>query len=203
MLGWELLTRPDHHILHYRLSSSAGGIWRGRFRMGLMDASFGSHPLFEFLKCCRRLTTRPVILGSCVRFFGFLWWKIAGRKPLLKSEEVAFLRNEQRAKMRRWIGFQASPSVRQPVRSLEVGQTQLDQHGTGNPGRVELQPDSAWVAGGVGLSDLVIAAALGGCPLLIMTCLIPLGQDLVLFELHLRFFRILSLIGMVPRRGQG
>ena len=104
-LGWELLTRADLHILHYRLSSSAGGIWRGRFRMGLMDASFGSHPLFEFLKCCRRLGTRPVILGSVVRFSGYLWWHLTGRKPLLKAEEVAFLRNDQRAKMRRWIGF--------------------------------------------------------------------------------------------------
>jgi Glycosyl transferase family 2 len=104
MLGWEMLVRPDLHILHYRLSSSAGGIWRGRFRMGLMDASFGSHPLFEFLKCCRRLTTRPVILGSVVRFFGYIWWIIQGRKQLLTVEEVAFLRKEQCAKMRKWIG---------------------------------------------------------------------------------------------------
>jgi glycosyltransferase involved in cell wall biosynthesis len=99
--GWELLTRPDLHILHYRLSSSAGGIWRGRFRMGLMDASFGSHPVFEFLKCCRRIPTRPFVFGSIVRFCGYLWWHITGRKPLIKAEEVAFLRKEQVAKVRR------------------------------------------------------------------------------------------------------
>lgn len=110
-LGWELITRPDLRILHYRLSSSAGGIWRGRFRMGLMDASFGSDAVFEFLKCCRRLPTRPFVLGSVVRFSGYLWWKITGRKPLLKADEVAFLRDEQRAKIRKWISFPAAAPV--------------------------------------------------------------------------------------------
>lgn len=117
MAGWELLTRPDLHILHYRPTSSAGGIWRGRFHAGLSDASFGSDPVFEFLKCCRRVRTRPVVLGSVVRFWGYLWWNITGRKPLIKAEEVAFLRKEQRAKMRRWIGFPASMPVRESSRS--------------------------------------------------------------------------------------
>ncbi|MDD5141092.1 MAG: hypothetical protein PHY43_12630 [Verrucomicrobiales bacterium] len=35
------------------------------------------------------------------------------------------------------------------------------------------------------------------CPLLVMTCLMPLGQDLELFGLHFHLFRILLLIGMV------
>jgi biofilm PGA synthesis N-glycosyltransferase PgaC len=103
MAGWGLLTRPDLHILHYRPTSSAGGIWRGRFHAGLSDASFGSHPIFEFLKCCRRLTTHPILLGSVVRFSGYLWWNLCGRKPVIKPEEVAFLRKEQSAKLRRWI----------------------------------------------------------------------------------------------------
>jgi glycosyltransferase involved in cell wall biosynthesis len=121
-LGWQLLTRPDLRILHYRLSSSAGGIWRGRFRMGLMDASFGSHPLFEFLKCCRRLPTRPFILGSVVRFLGYLWWHATGRQPLIKAEEVAFLRREQVTKMLKWMGFSAgsqAAGVRQSCTGLD------------------------------------------------------------------------------------
>jgi hypothetical protein len=103
MHGWELLTRPDLHILHYRPTSSAGGIWRGKFRAGMMDASLGCHPVFEILKCCRRLNARPFLFGSLVCYAGFLWWKLAGRKPLLQSEEVAFMRRQQVAKMRRWF----------------------------------------------------------------------------------------------------
>lgn len=103
MAGWELLTRPDLHILHYRTTSSAGGIWRGKFRAGMMEGSFGSHPVFEVFKCCRRMKTRPLFFGGVVRYSGFLWWRLARRKPLLKPEEVAFLRRQQAAKLRRWF----------------------------------------------------------------------------------------------------
>jgi glycosyltransferase involved in cell wall biosynthesis len=103
MAGWEILTRPDLHIHHYRLTSSAGGIWRGKFRAGMMDASFGSHPVFELLKCCRRVTSRPFVLGSIVRFSGYIWWRLAGRKPLIALEKVAFLKKEQTAKLRGWV----------------------------------------------------------------------------------------------------
>lgn len=103
MAGWEIQTRPDLHILHYRLTSSAGGIWRGKFRAGMMDASFGSHPLFELLKCCRRVTSRPFVFGSIVRFCGYIWWRVSGRKPLLAPEKVAFLQQEQKGKLRRWL----------------------------------------------------------------------------------------------------
>jgi glycosyltransferase involved in cell wall biosynthesis len=100
MTGWELLVRPELHIFHYRPTSSAGGIWRGMFRAGLMDASFGSHPIFEFIKCCRRITVPPIFFGSIVRLSGFFWWKLSRRKPLIRADKVRFLRKEQLAKLR-------------------------------------------------------------------------------------------------------
>ncbi|WP_031430526.1 glycosyltransferase [Methylomicrobium agile] len=100
--GWEIFTRPDLHMLHYRPTSSVGGIWRGKFREGLMDASFGSHPAFEFMKCCRRISNSPVLFGSIVRFGGYLWWHLTRRKPVIASEKVEFLRKEQLSKLRRW-----------------------------------------------------------------------------------------------------
>jgi biofilm PGA synthesis N-glycosyltransferase PgaC len=100
MAGWETVTLPNLHIFHYRPTSSAGGIWRGMFRRGLMDASFGSDPLFQFFKCGRRALTRPV--GSLVHFSGYLWWNLVGREPLINAEKVAFLRKEQRAKLQKW-----------------------------------------------------------------------------------------------------
>ena len=103
MTGWEIFTRPDLHIHHYRLTSSAGGLWRGKFRAGMMDASFGSHALFEICKSCRRLPSHPFIFGSLLRSCGFFWWKVSGRKPLLTTEQVAFLRREQMAKLWKWL----------------------------------------------------------------------------------------------------
>jgi hypothetical protein len=68
-----------------------------------MDGSFGSHPVFELVKCCRRVAAPPVLLGAMVRFAGYLWWNISGRKPVISAEQVAFLRKEQTAKLRRFL----------------------------------------------------------------------------------------------------
>jgi glycosyltransferase involved in cell wall biosynthesis len=114
MAGWEVTTRSDQHIFHYRPTSSAGGVWRGMFKAGTMDASFGSRLSFEFLKCCRRITIRPYLFGSVVRFAGFLKWKLTGRKPLIRPEAVAYLQAEQFAKLQRWFRFPGARAARGP-----------------------------------------------------------------------------------------
>lgn len=100
MAGWEVFARPEHHVLHYRPSSSAGGRWQGLFREGMMDASFGSHPLFQLFKCARRIAAPPLVAGSMVRFCGYFWWNLTGRKPVIGPEQVGFLRREQLGKIR-------------------------------------------------------------------------------------------------------
>ena len=65
----------------------------------MMDASFGSHAAFEFCKCCRRVNNAPFVLGSFVRYFGYFWWHITGRKPVISADKVCFLRKEQLAKL--------------------------------------------------------------------------------------------------------
>jgi glycosyltransferase involved in cell wall biosynthesis len=102
MAGWEVLACPEHPIHHYRPTSSADGRWRGLFRLGMMDASFGSHPVFEVLKCARRVGEKPLLIGSFIRLSGYLWWRLSGRAPLLPPHKVEFLRREQKAKMGRW-----------------------------------------------------------------------------------------------------
>jgi poly-beta-1,6-N-acetyl-D-glucosamine synthase len=101
MAGWAVVAMPEFRVFHYRATSTAGGRWRGLFRLGMMDASFGSHPLFELFKCGRRVMAPPMLLGSVLRMAGFVWWIISGRKPLLSPDQVAFLRKEQMSKIRR------------------------------------------------------------------------------------------------------
>lgn len=103
MAAWEVLACPDLHVQHYRPTSSAGGIWRGLFRQGLMDASFGSHPLFEVFKCCRRITAPPILAGSLVRLYGYFLWKITMCKPVISKDKVAFLRKEQTVKLAKYF----------------------------------------------------------------------------------------------------
>lgn len=105
--GWRVATEPSLHLLHYRPTSSAGGLWRGRWREGMMDASFGTHPLFECVKCARRLTARPYVLGALIRLCGFVGWHLAGRSPVLPTDTVAWLRREQLAR----LGLGTTPPV--------------------------------------------------------------------------------------------
>ena len=107
-VGWEILVRPDLHIFHYRPTSSAGGICRGLFRAGLEAGSLGYHPLFQLARCIRRLPYRPLVMGSLLQFFGYIWWKICHRKPLVNTETVAFIRKRQMAKIGRWAWRSAS-----------------------------------------------------------------------------------------------
>jgi glycosyltransferase involved in cell wall biosynthesis len=100
--GWEVMALPELPVYHYRPTSSSGGRWRGLFRQGMMDASFGSHPFFELLKCTRRIAESPVLFGSFISFSGYVWWIISGREPLLSREKVAFLRKEQLTKIWKW-----------------------------------------------------------------------------------------------------
>jgi glycosyltransferase involved in cell wall biosynthesis len=101
--GWEVVAYTQFPVFHYRPSSSADGKWWGLFRAGLMDGSFGSHPVFEFFKCMRRIGGRPPVLGSATQFSGYVWWNITAGKPIIRPEQAAFLRREQMAKLRRTL----------------------------------------------------------------------------------------------------
>ncbi|WP_024296783.1 glycosyltransferase [Methylomicrobium lacus] len=100
--GWEVIACPELPVFHYRPTSSSDGRWRGLFRLGMMDASFGSHPFFEFFKCARRIAESPVLIGSAIRFCGYVWWNVSGRSPLLQPEKIVYLRKEQLSKISHW-----------------------------------------------------------------------------------------------------
>jgi glycosyltransferase involved in cell wall biosynthesis len=96
----DVVALPHLQVFHYRPTSSAGGRLRGLFKLGLMDASFGSHPVFELFKCARRVVEKPVILGSLIRLSGYTWWKLTGKAPLISNEAVAALRRDQLTKIK-------------------------------------------------------------------------------------------------------
>lgn len=102
MAGWQVNAYPELPVQHYRPTSSADGRWKGLLRLGMMDASFGSHPLFEMFKCARRVLENPLFLSSIIRFSGYVWWNISRKSPLLSAEKVSYLRKEQITKLLNW-----------------------------------------------------------------------------------------------------
>ena len=100
MKGWDSQSFPDLKVFHHRHTGQAENLLRHKFRQGRMDYGFGSYATFEFVKCIERFPEKPLIVGSLSRMCGFLWSWISREKRPVSSEFVAFLRNEQKQKLR-------------------------------------------------------------------------------------------------------
>jgi glycosyltransferase involved in cell wall biosynthesis len=99
MNGWHAEAIPALKLFHKRPTGAASNLLRHQFRLGRLDYSFGSAPVFEFLKCALRVSEKPWLLGSVTRFLGFAWSGIMREKRPVSREFIAFLRKEQWAKV--------------------------------------------------------------------------------------------------------
>lgn len=99
MNGWRAEAIPTLPIFHRRHTGAANNPLRHQFRLGRLDYSFGSDPIFEFLKCTLRISERPYLLGAVTRFLGFAWSGMHREKRPVSREFVNFLRKEQSAKV--------------------------------------------------------------------------------------------------------
>lgn len=93
--GYTTRTVPHLRVFHHRPTSSAGGVLRGYFRLGHMDAAFGSHPLFMFLKFLSRLPQRPLLAGAVMIYAGYLAHHLRRRPRQVPAEVTQHLRKEQ------------------------------------------------------------------------------------------------------------
>jgi poly-beta-1,6-N-acetyl-D-glucosamine synthase len=97
--GWETEAFPDLPIYHHRHTGGGTHLLHASFRLGKLDYSFGSDPLFEAIKCALRVPSKPLVLGALLRFLGFAWLSIRREKRPVSREFMAFLRSEQRARV--------------------------------------------------------------------------------------------------------
>ena len=100
MHGWKVETFPELTVFHHRTTGTTGGHLRNAYRRGRAAFAFGSYPPFEILKCVSRIHQKPVFLGTATRLAGFLagYWR--REAPSVSPQLVAFLRNEQRERLK-------------------------------------------------------------------------------------------------------
>ena len=104
MKGWRVEAFPDLKILHHRHTGAANRPLRNAFRSGRLDYSLGSDPVFEVVKCLRRLCEKPYVISSAVRLAGFAWPYFFREARAVPPEFVAFLREEQRSRVSSLLG---------------------------------------------------------------------------------------------------
>jgi glycosyltransferase involved in cell wall biosynthesis len=100
MKGWEAEAFPQMKIFHHRHTGEGDNLLRHKFRQGRMDYSLGSDPLFEIFKCLERLREKPLLIGCIARASGFVWSCFRRDLRPVSSEFTAFLRKDQRERMR-------------------------------------------------------------------------------------------------------
>jgi glycosyltransferase involved in cell wall biosynthesis len=105
MNGWEAEAFPELPVFHHRRTGEADNLVRHKFRQGRMDYALGSDPIFETFKCLERIPEKPFLIGGLARLTGFAWSCARRERKPVSSEFVAFLRKEQRGKLKslfRW-----------------------------------------------------------------------------------------------------
>jgi glycosyltransferase involved in cell wall biosynthesis len=104
MLGWTVRSFENLRVMHNRPTGGANRLVNHRFREGKMDYSLGSYPVFELLKCLRRIPENPFFFGAILRLLGFLWCYVRGEKRLVSPDIARFLRMEQKARIKELLG---------------------------------------------------------------------------------------------------
>lgn len=102
--GWAVTAFPDIVAYHHKPSEAKRGALKDAIRQGKMDYAVGSHPLFEIVKCSRRIQERPFFLRALFRLLGFTWSAIKGDHVAVSAEIVRDLRREQMKKL--WVQIQ-------------------------------------------------------------------------------------------------
>jgi glycosyltransferase involved in cell wall biosynthesis len=97
MKGWKVASFKEIIVHHHKIGSLMRGKIRESFRKGMAGYSLGSHPLFECVKCIRRVGEKPFLIGTFIRMCGFVWPYLTKQKRLLSNDFIAYLRAEQLA----------------------------------------------------------------------------------------------------------
>jgi len=96
MYGWETKNFPDLVVLHHRPTGLVGkNLLKARLRDGYVEYDLGYHPLFQLVKCVKRVTQNPYFIGSFIRFIGFWIARFKFENQNVPAELRIFIRKEQ------------------------------------------------------------------------------------------------------------
>ncbi len=95
MLGWTTRTFADLKLVHHRRAGEAYGRWSNLLKNGRANYVAGYHPLFMFLKCCRRMLVKPYVVGGCGLWFGYLGGYLKRVPQVADKEFIKYFRRQQ------------------------------------------------------------------------------------------------------------
>ncbi|OQY75110.1 MAG: hypothetical protein B6D44_02425 [Ignavibacteriales bacterium UTCHB2] len=98
MYGWETKSFPDLIVLHHRITGDKHPL-KARLRDGYVEYNLGYHPLFQFVKCIKKVTQYPYLIGSVVRFIGFWTARFKFSNQNIPIELKKYIKKEQSVRL--------------------------------------------------------------------------------------------------------
>lgn len=101
MMGWQVQTLTELKVIHHRPTGTGmGSLSKANFRNGKMFFTLGYSPAFLFVRCLYRIFDRPVLIGSILNIFGYLYAFIKKEKCPAGDEFIKFVRIEQKERLK-------------------------------------------------------------------------------------------------------
>ena len=99
--SWKVITASELIVHHHKKGNDVRGCIREGIRQGKMDYLVGTHPLFELLKCGRRVMEKPYFMKVIIRGVTFYALTITRHERFVTKDIMEQLRKEQKSRMRR------------------------------------------------------------------------------------------------------
>ena len=103
MNGWAVKAFPEIVVYHHKPSEVKRGALRDAIRLGRMDFAVGSHPLFEVVKCLRRVREKPFFFRALFRLLGFTYSLVKRENIAVTGEVANYLKQEQLKRLKMHI----------------------------------------------------------------------------------------------------
>jgi len=96
MYGWKIKNVNSAQVIHHKPTGSANSSsFKKRFNDGRMEFYLGYHPIFQLLKCFKRVFYKPAIIGSILQLLGFWFSFLFDSKSTVANELRSYIKRSQ------------------------------------------------------------------------------------------------------------
>jgi len=111
MKGWKTRTFTEKVSLHHRpIGTAQHNRSMAKFRTGALDYALGCHPIWELFRTVYQMTKEPFVVGGLSLGAGYMWALLRRVKRPVSRELVAFRRQEQMRRLRKFLMGKRHPS---------------------------------------------------------------------------------------------
>lgn len=104
--GFQTKLLPELVIDHLKPRNvGEGGMIKRRWQMGVREYVLGYHPLFQLIKCARRIRESPFFISAIARWAGYISAFILRRERRAPIELISQIRYEQIKRVSRTFNF--------------------------------------------------------------------------------------------------